>query len=73
MHITIKTENEIKHDCHQTVTRRKNHFLSAYLTKTYIDMFGVRIPASAHFVSKILNCLIYRKLGNIVKPEKPFI
>ena len=33
---------------------------------------GVRIPASAHFISKILNRLIYRKLGNIVKPEKPF-
>ncbi len=73
MLITLKTENEITYDRHQTVTRRKNHFLSDYLTKTYIDMFGVRIPASAHFVSKILNCLIYRKLGNIVKPEKPFI
>ncbi len=73
MLITLKTENEIKNDCHQTVTRRKNHFLSTYFTIGSIDMFGVRIPASAHFVSKILNCLIYRKLGNIVKHEKPFI
>ena len=73
MWITLKTENEIIYDCHQTVTSRKNHFLSAYLTRGYIDMFGVRIPASAHFILKIFNCLIYRKLGNSVKPEKPFV
>ncbi len=73
MLITLKTENEIIYDRHRTVTRRKNHFLSDYLTKGSIDMFGVRIPASAHFIPRTLNRLIYRKLGNIVKSEKPFI